>query len=80
MRPWKECDERDDLVASLAVLVERILARQLDRTLVGLRTRVGKKYLARSGWVFSTSFFAACTIGSVVIQVGGVHELVRLLR
>lgn len=39
-------DERYDLVASLTVLVEGILARELDRTLVGLRTRVGEEYLA----------------------------------
>ena len=65
---WSPCgheiDERDDLVTPLAVLVERIFARQLDRALVRLRAAIGKNTLPFR-CVFSTSFLQP-TIGSVV--------------
>ena len=71
-------DERYDLVASLAVLVERILARELDRTLVGLRTRVGEEYLAVQMGLFD-ELLRDLHHRFRGKQVGCVHDLVRLL-
>ena len=70
-------DERYDLVASLAVLVEGILARELDRTLVGLRTRVGEEYLAVQMGLFD-ELLRDLHHRFRGKQVGCVHDLVRL--
>ena len=41
-------DERDDLRATLAVFVEGVFARRLDRTLVCLRARVAEEDAAHA--------------------------------
>ena len=71
-------DERYDFVAALAVLVEGVLARQLDRALVGLRARVCKENLAVQVSLFNELL---CDLHHRLggEQVGGVHDLVRLL-
>ena len=71
-------DERQHLVAALAVLVERILTSQLDGTLVCFGARVGKEYLAAQMRLFYQ------LLGNLNHrlggeQVGNMHQLVRLL-
>ena len=71
-------DERQHLEAALTVLIERILARQLDGALIRLRARVGKEYLAAQMRLFDQ------LLGNLNHrlggeQVGNVHQLVRLL-
>ena len=71
-------DERQHLEAALTILVERVLARQLDGTLVCLSARVGKEYLATQMCLFYQ------LLGNLNHrlggeQVGNMHQLVRLL-
>ena len=73
----KGIDERDDLVTPLAVLVERIFARQLDRALVRLRARIGKKHLAVQ-MRFLHQLFRSPYHRLGREQVGNMHQLVRL--
>ena len=71
-------DERQHLEAAIAVLVERVLTRQLNGTLVGLSARIGKEYLAAQMGLFNQ------LLGNLNHrlggeQVGNVQQLVRLL-
>ena len=71
-------DERQHLEAALAILVERVLARQFDGTLICLGARVGKEYLATQMRLFYQ------LLGNLNHrlggeQVGNMHQLVRLL-
>ena len=71
-------DQRDDRITALAVVVKAVFAGRLDGTLVGLGTRVAKKDFAHAGAL--AELFGQLAAGGSVIQVGGVLQLVGLLR
>ena len=76
--PVEGVDERDDLVASLAVFIKGVFTRELDRALVRLRARVGKKHLAvQMGFFDQLLCHLHHRLGRE--QVGNVHQLVRLV-
>ena len=69
--------ERDDLRSALAVLVIRILARELNHALVGLRAGVGKEHLAHAG--LGAQLLCDLDHRRGGIQVGYVQQLACLL-
>ena len=71
-------DQRDDRITALAVVVKAVFAGRLDGTLVGLGTRVAKEDFAHAGAL--AELFGQLAAGGSVIQVGGVLQLVGLLR
>ena len=70
--------QRDDGGTALAVLVEAVLSRQLDHTLVGLAAAVGKEHVAHAGALAEN--LRQPGAGLRVKEVGGVAQLFRLRR
>ena len=70
-------DQRDDVVAVLAVMVYAVLAGGLDSALVGFGAGVAKEHLTHAGAL--AQLFRQLAAGRGIVEVGGVLQLVCLL-
>ena len=70
-------DQRDNVVAVLAVMVYAVLAGGLDGALVGFSTGVAEEHLAHAGAL--AQLFRQLAAGRSIVEVGGVLQFVCLL-
>ena len=70
-------DQRDDVVAVLAVMIHAVLAGGLDSALVGFGAGVAEEHLTHAGAL--AQLFGQLAAGRGIVEVGGVLQLVCLL-
>ena len=70
-------DQRDNVVAVLAVMVYAVLAGGLDGTLVGFSAGVAEEHLTHAGAL--AQLFCQLAAGCGIVEVGGVLQFVCLL-